>query len=84
MILGATLALVRSHNPDLSSRDKATILWFVLSTYAEPYKLRPCFKQQLADLLLSQLGLSTSFSRVRTSSHRMRANPERKNRILCI
>ena len=34
VILGATLVLVRSHNPDLPSREKATILWFVLSTCA--------------------------------------------------
>lgn len=31
VILGITLALVRSHNPNLPSRDKATILWFVLT-----------------------------------------------------
>lgn len=30
-ILGVTLLLVRQHNPDLPSREKATILWFVLS-----------------------------------------------------
>lgn len=30
VILGMTLALVRGHNPSLSSGDKATILWFVL------------------------------------------------------
>ena len=32
VILGATLLLVHSHNPNLPSREKATILWFVLST----------------------------------------------------
>lgn len=31
VILGTTLALIRSHNPNLPSGDKATILWFVLS-----------------------------------------------------
>lgn len=30
VILGATLALVKSHNPNLPSREKAAILWFVL------------------------------------------------------
>ena len=47
MILGATLTLVRSYNPDLPSRDKATILWFVLSTYAEPHKLRTLYNDSL-------------------------------------
>ena len=47
MILGATLALVRSHNPDLPSRDKATILWFVLSTYAESHKPLTFFNSSL-------------------------------------
>ena len=47
VILSATLALVRSHNPDLPSRDKATILWFVLSTYAEPHKLSSLLKSSL-------------------------------------
>ncbi|KAK3168701.1 hypothetical protein OEA41_005149 [Lepraria neglecta] len=31
VILGTTLALVRRHNPTLPSKEKATILWFVLS-----------------------------------------------------
>jgi len=31
VILGATLALVRNHNPHLLGQEKATILWFVLS-----------------------------------------------------
>jgi len=31
VILGATLAMVRRHNPTLPGREKATILWFVLS-----------------------------------------------------
>ena len=31
VILGATIALVRRHNPTLPAREKATILWFVLS-----------------------------------------------------
>lgn len=39
VILGATLALVRSHNPDLPLREKATILWFVLSTCESAYNL---------------------------------------------
>ena len=37
VILGITLALVRSHNPNLPSREKATILWFVLSACTSSY-----------------------------------------------
>ena len=37
VILGITLALVRSHNPKLPSREKATILWFVLSACTSSY-----------------------------------------------
>lgn len=33
VILGSTWALVRRHNPNLPGRDKATILWFVLSKW---------------------------------------------------
>ena len=40
VILGATFALLRRHNPGLPSRDKATILWFVLSKCAGVYE--PC------------------------------------------
>ena len=48
VILGITLALVRSHNPTLPSREKATILWFVLSTcYMIP---APCALQEVADI----------------------------------
>ena len=47
VILGATLALVRSHNPDLHSRDTATILWFVLSKHAESHKPRTFFNSSL-------------------------------------
>lgn len=36
VILGATLVLVRRHNPNLRSWDKATILWFVLSKSLQP------------------------------------------------
>lgn len=47
VILGITLALVRSHNPSLPSRDKATILWFVLSTCTRAYKPRALVKSSL-------------------------------------
>ena len=33
VILGATLAMVRRHNPALPGREKAAILWFVLSEW---------------------------------------------------
>lgn len=42
VILGATLVLVRRHNPDLPSWDKATILWFVLSTQTHTNTVRMC------------------------------------------
>ncbi|KAK4697641.1 cholestenol Delta-isomerase, partial [Lecanoromycetidae sp. Uapishka_2] len=34
VILGGTLAMVRRHNPGLPGRDKATLLWFVLSYFS--------------------------------------------------
>ena len=46
VILSATLALVRSHNPHLPSRDKATILWFVLSTCTSTSKPRTFLKSR--------------------------------------
>ena len=30
VILGTTLALVKGHNPTLSGREQATVLWFIL------------------------------------------------------
>ena len=47
VILGITFALVRRHNPTLPSREKATILWFVLSTYTSAYKPRALVKSSL-------------------------------------
>lgn len=47
VILGITLALVRSHNPHLPSRDKAIILWFVLSMCISGYKPRALLESNL-------------------------------------
>ena len=51
VILGITLALVRSHNPNLPSREKATILWFVLSA-CELIHAKRTLEEQLADTLI--------------------------------
>lgn len=38
VVLGTTLALVRSHNPNLSASDKAAVLWNVLSRFRKPLR----------------------------------------------
>lgn len=37
IILAITLALVKGHNPNLRSTEKATILWFVLCELGTPW-----------------------------------------------
>lgn len=74
VILGTTNLLVKRHNPTLGSGDKATILWFVLST-SKPPKLSLSWTKLTQDSL--QPGLYICFlkaSRTRLGSLRVLLN----------